>query len=136
VAHLPQRVWGKRKKLAQLARKLASQPPDHEPDPNKPVNPWVAAVIAAGASRADQEVYLWPCNVQAWQTWCAVQSQWRSGMAGREGLDYAGVRAYLDEAGLCGDERRDTFKGIRAAEQASLEAWAQQRREQADNQKQ
>ena len=56
-------------------------------------------------------------------------------MAGREGLDYAGVRAYLGEAGLCGDERRDIFKAIRAAEQASLEAWAEQRRLQADNQK-
>lgn len=68
--------------------------------------------------------------------WCAVQSQWRAGMAGREGLDYAGVRAYLDEAGLCGDERRSIFAGIQAAEQASLEAWAEQRRIQAENNKQ
>ena len=89
---------------------------------------------AAAPGPADEPIYLWPCNVPAWNHWWAVQSQWRSGMAGRDGLDYAGVRAYLDEAGLCGDERRDIFKAIRAAEQASLEAWAQQRREQADNQ--
>lgn len=64
-----------------------------------------------------------------------MQTQWRVGMSGRDGLDYAGVRAYLDESGLCGDERRDIFKAIRAAEQASLEAWAEQRRMQADNAK-
>jgi hypothetical protein len=91
--------------------------------------------MAAGRKVQD-EAYLWPCNVQAWGVWCAVQSQWRAGVAGREGLDYAGVRAYLDEAALCGDERRAIFTGIQAAEQASLEAWAEQRRMQADNKKQ
>lgn len=87
------------------------------------------------ASQADAPIYLWPCNVLAWQVWGAVQSQWRNGVAGREGLDYAGVRAYLDEAGLRGDERRDVFNGIQAAERASLEAWAEQRRMRAENQK-
>jgi hypothetical protein len=51
-------------------------------------------------------------------------------MGGREGLDYAGVRAYLDECtSLCGDERREVFMGICAAESACLEVWAQQARE-------
>lgn len=91
--------------------------------------------MAAGRKVQD-EAYLWPCNVPAWGVWCAVQSQWRAGMAGREGLDYAGVRAYLDESGLCGDERRSIFTAIQAAEHASLEAWAEQRRLQAENNKQ
>lgn len=56
-------------------------------------------------------------------------------MGWREGLDYAGVRTWLDEAGLCGDERRDIFKSILAAEQACLEAWAEQRRIQEANKK-
>ena len=86
--------------------------------------------MAAGRKVQD-EAYLWPCNVQAWGVWCAVQSQWRAGMAGREGLDYAGVRACMDESGLCGDERRSIFTAIQAAEHASLEAWAEQRRLQA-----
>lgn len=133
MAHLPHRVWRKRKKLAQLARKLASQPPDHEADTSKPVNPWVAAVIAGGGSKAVEEAYLWPCNVGTWQHWQALQTQWRTSMDGSDGLDYAGVRTYLDEAGLCGDERRTVFKGIQAAERASLEAWAEQRRMRADN---
>lgn len=47
-------------------------------------------------------------------------------MSGKTGLDYAGVRAYLDEIGLSGDERRTIFTGICAAERATLEAWAEQ----------
>lgn len=71
--------------------------------------------------------YLWPCNVQAWRCWCGVQTQWRvGGMGARTGLDYSGVRAYLSELGLCGDERRDVFSGICAAEQATLEVWSEQ----------
>lgn len=78
------------------------------------------------------EVYLWPCNVQAWQCWCDLQTQWRVGVAGATGLDYAGVRAYLDEEGLAGDSRRDVVAGIRAAERAALEVWAQQRERDRD----
>ena len=37
--------------------------------------------------------YLWPCNVAIWDIWCDLQTQWRHGMAGPTGLDYAGVRA-------------------------------------------
>lgn len=70
--------------------------------------------------------YLWPCNVVAWRAWCDVQTQWRTGgMGGATGLDYAGVRAHLDEIGLCGDERRQVYDGIRAAEYAHLEARAE-----------
>jgi len=69
--------------------------------------------------------YLWPCNVKAWGHWQAVQTQWRSGMGGPTGLDYAGVRAYLTEAGLMGKQRKNTFAGIQAAEAATLRAWGE-----------
>ena len=72
-------------------------------------------------------LYLWPCNVPAWNAWQGVRTQWREGMAGRSGLDYAGVRAYLDLQGLHGAERRDAFAGIQACEAATLEVWAEQR---------
>lgn len=72
--------------------------------------------------------YLWPCNLQAWQHWCGVQTQWRIGMGGATGLCYAGVRAYLDEYGLQGTERLDVFKGIAACESAVLAVWAEQRK--------
>lgn len=72
-------------------------------------------------------LYLWPCNVQAWKCWQGVRTQWRTGMADPTGLDYAGVRAYLDLQGLEGDERRSVFAGIQACEAATLAAWAEQR---------
>lgn len=77
------------------------------------------------APEPDELAYLWPCNVAAWGVWCDVQTQWRTGMGSATGLDYAGVRAHLDELGLVGDERRDVYDGIRAAERATLEARAE-----------
>lgn len=49
-------------------------------------------------------------------------------MAGATGLDYAGVRAYLDEQpDIERDARPDIFRGIQAAERATLDVWADQR---------
>ena len=62
----------------------------------------------------------------AWNAWQSVQTQWRTGMGGATGLDYAGVRAYLDEIDL-GADRRDVFAGIQACERATLDVWSEQR---------
>jgi hypothetical protein len=45
-------------------------------------------------------------------------------MSGATGLDYAGVCAYLDERGLPGADRKDVFRGICAAERATLDGWS------------
>lgn len=83
------------------------------------------AALFAGPEQ-EEIAYLWPDNVAAWDHWGAVQSQWRyGGMGSATGLDYAGVRAYLDEQGLQGEERSDIFAGICAAERATLTAWKQ-----------
>ncbi len=80
-----------------------------------------------GAGGVARTLYLWPCNVLAWRCWQGVQTQWRTGMEGRTGLDYTGVRAYLDLRGIRGADRRTVFAGIQACEAASLDAWAEQR---------
>jgi len=85
------------------------------------------AAVAAAQTGNEQLGYLWPCNVIAWGCWSAVQTQWRVGQGGATGLDYAGVGVYLAEAGHLGQERKDIFKGICAAERATLDAWALQR---------
>ena len=72
--------------------------------------------------------YLWPENIAAWRVWCGVQTQWRTGMGGSTGLDYAGVRAYLKLQRVPEDEQLGIFEGVRAAETASLEVWAERRR--------
>ncbi len=48
-------------------------------------------------------------------------------MAGATGLRYEGVRAYLDECNLQGDERREVWRGITACEVATMGAWSQRR---------
>lgn len=64
--------------------------------------------------------------MRAWDCWCDVQTEWRSaGLGGSSWLDLAGVRAYLDEEGITGDERKDIWAGIRAAQSAVLEVWAE-----------
>ena len=89
-----------------------------------------AIIAAAGAPEPEQDkpiAWLWPCNVQAWCHWCEVQTQWRVGMGGATGLDYAGVTAYLRDAITSRKPRTEVFEGIRAAERATLGVWAQQR---------
>lgn len=77
--------------------------------------------------RPPVEVYLWPDNVTAWQCWCAVQTQWRVGMAGATGLDYAAVEALLRINGIRGDQRRELFADLRIMEGATLRAWGEDR---------
>lgn len=89
-----------------------------------------AAGVTPGGQDADDgddpgdHAYLWPECVDAWRHWQSLQTQWRTGVAGVTGLDYTGVRSYLDELGIePGADRRELFECIRAAERACLDAW-------------
>ena len=86
--------------------------------------------LQAEPAATDEPVYLWPCNAQAWDCWWAVQTQWRSSMEGHTGLDYTGVRAFLDLEIDDPAQRRQVFAGIRACEREMLDIWAQRRAEQ------
>lgn len=81
------------------------------------------AALGIGAD-AGEVAWLWPCNREAWIHWQEVQTQWRVGMAGATGLDYAGVRAYLHELSPKKRWRREMFAAIRAAERGHLEGMA------------
>lgn len=83
------------------------------------------ALFAARPVAADEdEVYLWPETVPIWNHWQEVQTQWRAGMAGASGLDYAGVMAYLGAVEPDGEKRLEAFEAIREAERAALGVWA------------
>ena len=79
------------------------------------------------AAPGEDVAYLWPENLDAWRHWCGVQTQWRVGVAGRTGLDYAAVCAYLALHEPAAERQRDHLAGIQAAEWASLQVWADQR---------
>lgn len=94
-----------------------------------------AATAQEPAEHAQRTIeYLWPCNVDTWLHWQAVQTQWRSGGMGGQatGLDYAGVCAYLDKECSSDESRKDAFAGIRAAERATLQAWSERAKVNAD----
>ncbi len=97
-----------------------------------PAGPWGPALANIATTQIDvggESVCLWPCNVEAWNHWQAVGTEYRSNGMGGAWLDYGGVRAYLDEAGLQGDERREVWAGIRAADAATRQVWAEQAKE-------
>ena len=113
-----------------MAREVAESQALHGKNQPDPHNAWTAAVAQLGLldrQEPERVAYLWPDNLLAWRCWQGVQTQWRVGMGGATGLDYAGVRAFLDEQDLQRDERREVFAGIQACERATLEVWAEQR---------
>lgn len=78
--------------------------------------------VAQAVKQLAREHFLWPENVGTWAAWQAVQTQWRFKPSGSPaGLDYAGVRACLDELEYVGDQRRDAWSGIQACERATLD---------------
>jgi hypothetical protein len=124
---------GQGKKLAQAAAAWAKDLLHHEPPPpetdDRPHRAINLAALGLLTRRPDEGagvVYLWPSNVAAWSAFMGVQTQWRIGMAGATGLDYAGVRADLltrmDEAQL-----REVWSGIQACERAVLGVWTEER---------
>lgn len=82
---------------------------------------------------ADAPVYLWPCNLPVWNHWWEVQTQWRTGANGVDGMDYAGLRAYVDELGLPSAERKALWSGLRACERATLDVFAERRERQGSS---
>lgn len=83
---------------------------------------------AGEAEPPPDQCYLWPCNVPAWNVWHGVQTQWRVGMAGREGLDYGGVESYLRSLpGVRPKARAELFFCLRAMERAALDEWEKKR---------
>lgn len=87
---------------------------------------WLERTHAAEALH--EPYYLWPEHVPALQLWSAVQTQWRVGMAGATGLDYAGVRASPAFARLRPPRRAERiFAELCLMERATLDEWAQRR---------
>lgn len=71
-----------------------------------------------------QTYYLWPDNADAFSLFLAVQTQWRTGFAGRTGLDYSGVQVVMRMHGVPAASRAETFVMLQACERAALDEWA------------
>lgn len=72
-----------------------------------------------------EEFALRPENLPVLGLWGAVQTQWRTGMAGPIGLDYPGIRASPAFQRLPEADREDVFEGVCIMERAWLAKRAQ-----------
>jgi len=82
---------------------------------------------ADAAAGAPDTFYIWPQSVKTWALWQRLQSMWRTSMAGRDGLDWPGVIAWLQHAERMHPKRlARTLQVLRHMERAALDVWAQQ----------
>lgn len=86
---------------------------------------------AAAPAPEPDVFYLLPEHLPAFALWLDIQTQWRVGMGGAAGLDYAGVRAAPAFRALPRSKRESAFAGVCIMERATLDEWA--RRRQANN---
>lgn len=135
-------MWGQSKKLAQVARvqargQLYIPNQGEDPDDTTEIDEAAAAFGLQITTEDDGDdgedrpqpkpdlCYLWPDNVDTFNTWQQLQTQWRVGMSGATGLDYTAVVAYLrDVAGIKKKDLPERFAEIRAMEVATLNEWA------------
>lgn len=80
------------------------------------------AALAAQQPRVDvrPEFRLWPEHLPAFGLWCAIQTQWRVGMAGPTGLDWQGVRAHPATRALPRQQRESVLADVACMESAWL----------------
>jgi hypothetical protein len=71
---------------------------------------------------ATDVVEIWPENVQAYELFCAMDTQWRIGMAGPTGLDYAALPMALRMIGAARVDWQQLMADIRVMESAALQA--------------
>lgn len=98
-------------------------------EPHSEINAALAAVglvAEPGALRDEDEFYLWPCNLETFQLWLSVQTQWRISDGHCTGLDYQGVQVCLIYQ-VRKKDRAVTLAMVQAMERAALDEWAQQR---------
>jgi hypothetical protein len=67
-----------------------------------------------------EAIEVWPDNVMIVNVFISMSTQWRVGMAGPTGLDYAVLPFVMRANGVPITERRAVFDGIRTMEDAAL----------------
>lgn len=71
---------------------------------------------------AADPVEIWPENILAYEVFCAMDTQWRIGMAGPTGLDYAALPVALRMVGAPRAEWAQLMADVRLMESAALQA--------------
>jgi hypothetical protein len=70
---------------------------------------------------APEEIEIWPENWPAVEVFSAMLTQWRIGMGGPTGLDYAALPAVMDLLEV--ERRTECFAGLQVMESEALEVF-------------
>ena len=70
-----------------------------------------------------EPLYLWPENVEAWNFFQAVSTQWQVDFGLPIGLNYAGVEVARNAMGVKRKDWPKLFSAVQAMERATLSAW-------------
>ena len=72
-----------------------------------------------------QETDVYPENMLPLQAFGELQTQWRSGMGGREGMIYSEIWKWMDEQRIIKRKRRqDLMRCLRVMEAEALRVWS------------
>lgn len=90
----------------------------------------IPAEMRAGIVESSAVQEVWPENQQALDTFSAVLTQWRIGIGGPTGLDYAVLPAVMELRGVPHADRGALFDSIRVMENEALRVFADNGRQQ------
>lgn len=76
---------------------------------------------------SDNTIEVWECNADAFYVFESMATQWRVGMAGATGLDYAAMPVVMDMVGVGKKRRPEVFASVRIMENVALETMAEHR---------
>lgn len=65
-------------------------------------------------------VPVWPENREATSAFLALRTQWRAGVGGYTGLDYAAIPITLDLLGIPAEKHKAVFGDLRILESGAL----------------
>jgi hypothetical protein len=74
----------------------------------------------------EEDFFLWPENVAAFNLWLEVQTQWHTDNGVRTGLNYPGVDICIRYMAAPKKEKPWYFAAIKAMERAALDEWSRQ----------
>ena len=72
-------------------------------------------------------IEVWECNADAFYVFEGMTTQWRIGMAGATGLDYAAMPVVMDMVGVERKRRPEVFSSVRIMETEALATMAENR---------
>lgn len=75
----------------------------------------------------DNIIEVWECNADAFYVFESMATQWRVGMAGATGLDYAAMPVVMDMVGIGRKRRPEVFSSVRIMETEALATMAENR---------